>query len=312
MKYKVVLIFILLSFMLINPTITSASKIQEGEIWVYKDKADKLYNESALEIVQYLPHPDHNLPVAVAKVNTNRPFEFPTSYYFNNSEFEVQFNLNIASDGVLFITQEAGYPLFGNHTFSGSIDVTLSNGTKVVIAVDQPVFFINKNSPSEAFVTAESIVYERNTIFFYEENPSGTDITQVYMRQNYLISTNQEITKKVRNYTITETQRSMWINYKGLKIGFVDDLTNSLGLSENKATLITYDQDLNLPTYIMQTEPVKIESGLSLSQSLTKTIEYFLVQKDESDDSFLPLYFTIFASTLIIIVYYRGYKKRRY
>ncbi len=93
-------------------------------------------------------------------------------------------------------------------------------------------------------------------------------------------------------------------NYEGLSLSSLTD----------EALLLTWNENEKLPTIITQTEPTQLVQGLGLNQINFERITYVLHDGTSSgvliteDDS--PLIF--FISSVVLIIFYRTYKKRRY
>lgn len=308
MKNGIIILFLLL---LIPLNFADADKIQISDNWLYKDNSGTLYNETALEVLQYKAH--YGNAIAVVKVDSDRLYEFPTNLRFETSNLIVQFNIKLSNDGMLYLTQEGGFPLYGSHTFSGTIELDFKNGTSISIEVDQPeVWFYT--SPAIAFATAETLEYTRSTSFLDTgadvDNGIIDDIQRRFaLTQNFIISTSQSLTDTVRNYTLSETTAWLQATYDDI------DETMTNDRKDKNATLITWDQSSKLPTYIRTTQPAKIGThDLKLAQSDLETVEYFLekpedpeitTEKSDTNDSKF-----LYLGGLILLPILFSYKRR--
>ncbi len=273
MKIKRVSLLLFL-IILLFPNVAQGAKIQTGETWQYEDNNNRLYNETSIEIVQR-QHSGFE-PIATAKVITDRVAPIPVHQCVNLSYF---------GEGTLYITQEAGFPLFSTQRLVGTI--TEANLSYTIDAVPYSGFSAN---PAMAFATAESVSFQR-----YIEDIS-VDMSEAYIQEDYIISTNQEIRDTVRNYTLTKVSTRLF-NW-----GFTAECSpdNNLQINElgdNIAMQITWDQSVKLPIYITQTNPVSVET-LGLDQFNYKTVTYELVMDGLNEDKKLSFGF---VSALLLV-----------
>lgn len=247
MKFNIILLMLLL---LVTPISTTGDKIQENDTWIYLSD-DTKFNETTIDIIQY--GAGGNDFIAVARVETKRGFTFPTN--------EIPgVNLSVADNGILYLTQEGGIPLFGNHTITGTMYFTEDNIT--VQVNETPIYYITQ-TPALAISTAETLTYTRHINFSF---PNRTTYpTWAYISEDFVISTNQDQQDLLRNYTISR----IGLRFMGIPI-----------LSMNQVEVIdthlfTWNSSYNQPVYIAQAEPQKFSEGLSLSQ-VSEFKEYFL------------------------------------
>lgn len=336
-KYLVILLTLM---MILSPMhLAKADKIQKDDVWQYSTEKE-LINETATDIIQL--EAGNGDFLAIAKVDTTRGFQFPydLSYAIVGNEYNLEFAFNLKSnnEGLLYVSQEGGLPIIADRHFDGTINFKLSNSTWE-FSFDH---VINHNPrwqlhglPSAAFATAETSAYDISLFLDY-------DVGTLVYRQTYIISTNQAVTEKTRNYTITPGDYSViwsnstdylkwhvinrhdeisWaanVNNTFMEEGFILNPSLSLSSISDSAMQLTWDSDLKLPTNITQTEPVIIQGqrqSLGLNQFETQIVTYILVNDGTSsgalsteDDS--PL--IIFISSIVLIIFYRTYKKRRY
>ncbi len=138
-----------------------------------------------------------------------------------------------------------------------------------------------------------------------------SDCSRINVRryaEEYIVSTDQDIIEKVRNYTFTKSYWHVgfdyikfegnsetfysysYANFIGDHIEYSLQINNTiisgnvdsiLNLNQiNEALMITFEEGFSTPTYIKQTEPSDI-IGLGLNQEDYEIKEYFLVRDEE-------------------------------
>lgn len=309
-------------------------KLIPGEEWQYEAGAT-LYNESATETIQIR---SGETAIATTVVNTNRPIEnnYKYSKVINGgSVMNVSLTLDLQETlGVLWITQAGGFPINSHAIFSGSGVLIVQTSKYGIVNANRSfsnaVMQDNFNgNPALALTTAESQTFGFTRLL---GNPGSGNDYLVFGRQ-YVISTDQSASDPIRNYTVTPTFLSLEVrigdntfilNKSPTETMFeisTSDITEQLFRSPSlpQAQLYQYDETNRLPLLIRQTQSAKI-GALSLNafedtENPTEVVEYRLVNDRTSsgalsteDDS--PL--IIFISSIVLIIFYRTYKKRRY
>lgn len=325
------ILIILLMLIATSPTNVQSQKLVVGDTWSYETETET-FNETAIDNIQVI---SGESAIATTVVETDRPTE--NDYHFTKtinggSIMNVSIDLDITETlSILWISQSGGFPINSHSTFAGQGEIIVQtplHGTvnenrtfSNVVSVD----YFNGN-PALALTTTESQSFSFSRVI---GKPSNGD----YLRfgRAYVISTEQSATDAIRNYTITPTFISlevrignnsfyMWkslteIKYEITSFNTTEELIKSPNMPQ--AQLYQFDETNRLPLLIKQTEGAKIGNlGLNSFEDTdnpTKIVEYRLVQEiidiiSDKDDS--PLIF-IFTS-LILIIFYRTYKKRRY
>ena len=255
------IISILLIIFLSSSTLVQSTKIQKDDSWSYTDQDNTEYNETALEVIHLKDS------ISVIKVNTDRDIE----YEFNHQGINFETNLSLIYDFV-YLTQEGAIPfLFSNTKANGKITF---NDTVYNINGSDGVWLHNGNPPL-AFTSTTDIYYDIGFYIMF-------DTYQYSTWKQYIITTNNNVEDKIRNYTISLVDESY--NFENITDGYYELLyhyklseTNLHLNSFASSMLLSYEEGINLPVYVAQTDPVKIE-GMKLSED-TKLIEYFLVRE---------------------------------
>lgn len=310
--HVIMLIIILLFF----PITSHANKIQTDENWIYEDSNKTIYNETSIDTIQLKTIDDEFMAVSIINTARRVP-RMPSSLIinetFDNINIFVELAFNSPSNR-LYLTQEGGFPLFSNEKLIGPISVSITDKLNKSHNKQYDRMFnadITTNiggKPSRAIITSETDTF----VYSGEVNMINTaQDNYLYFRvlKEYTISSNQAIIDDIRNYTLTPYYSKIYYHVgpntnegffefemittplnTQITLFYVNHLQNfeiyktiivkpiiSLDYYEEDSMLFTFDVTKKLPVYIKQTEPVKISSGLSLSQLPSfETVEYFL------------------------------------
>lgn len=270
--------FTILFFMLFLSILpVTSTKIQINDTWIYEDNFKTKYNETALEIIQLLS--ENEKPIASVKTNTLRPFHFG----INTNEFiGFEPNIELTHEG-LYLTQEGGIPFIPvKSKISGQIYAKMETsgftGNHTFYMKDMYITWSwSGESPATAFLTTDSVQFQIKAAITWIDFPNAPTNFNYDIYRDYLITSNSNIDDDIKNFTITETSSKFVFN--------MAELTNkAFALDEvPTAMFLSYQNGINQPIYIAQTEPVKTTT-LSLSQTY-RVVEYFLINEIDETTS---------------------------
>lgn len=293
-------IFILV-FSLQAPT-RGLTKIQVDDTWQYEDDNGNIFNETNLE--NFIKGQN-----GYSRINTTRPFSF--DYYDFSTTFNGHGNIDNASitvslnqkeqSGNLFVTQTGGVPVYHSYQLNGVVNTSVYVNNTLYFAEREisvsPSFDIDgaiENGLSSATPTNFDVIQSMQHDTLNRTKWTYSMIMSSFEQNNYTVqyeamkfefyqsTTNQIDQFGVEYYAmqdvwtigITENESTI-VQYNGLK-----ESTNLELNQENNqfAYKITLDDNLTVPKIIEQSEPVKIESGISFNQiNDFETVVYNLV-----------------------------------
>jgi hypothetical protein len=293
---------LLIAVMFLSFSTVSATKIQKNDTWKYKDKNNIEYNETAIEEDDF---EGGDTMIATILLNTSRPFYFDLNRNGINFSF-----VSILEYQNIVVTQEGGIPMFPYNSVLTYNATFLYDSTMIVLSDTTSVNWgHNKDDPSLALVTTSSAGYWIGMTFGESHIATLENSTTPYVviTKKFSINSNSEFTDKTKNFTMTEQKYEFYFYYRDYEYSYiVGDGGLHLNDFERTAMKLTYEEGINQPTYIAQTEPTKTIYGLSLSQS-SELVEYFLVRDEETNTNETPINFVFFVNFILLILL----KKRR-
>ena len=342
---------ILLLLISIIPHNTSALKIQIDDNWIYEDSLKQKYNETVLENIQIISNDEI---ISVMKIKTDRGFSFPYQKTINldvGIGGQIIFDLSSKNVG-LFVTQEGGISLYPIGDMVGKVTAKIFDNTKSFnINNGNVTFSMLGGDPSLALISTASTIFSiQADIYHYDGDMQGITAPgifyDVHYRQDIIISTNNDPSDLIKEYTLTPilvNYEFNWLDFNAtvdelFNVRYTETLTDitqeietltshwiettpkTLNLSLNDiepAQQYTYEVGTKFPIYIKQTEPVKID-GLSLSQEFHE-VEYFLVRDEitseiinSTTDKSSFIIFNLFLLSAGILVIINIINKRNY
>lgn len=295
---RIALTLIMVMFLSFSTTPTSATKIQKNDTWTYEDKDKVQYTETTLDIIQLTAEGN---PVAVGIIETTRPFVFGMNLNITGDPYVGDLYIDLTmSYKYMYVTQEGVIPFTASDTIINGI-IYESRYNYTIIINNANAVWTYTGDPSESLTTTSSSEYSLQ-LEYIQLDP----YVRYKVKQSFIISSDSNIEDSIKNFTITPTQKYYYYERNLDAVEHVEYTdTGNLELNSFEvAILLTYEEGINQPTYIAQTEPVKTSSSLSLSQA-SRFVEYFLVRDDVSEPGFLPFYPAVFFLVLPIMVKYR-------
>ncbi len=287
MRIKIIAILTIMLFLSLS-TVT-ATKIQKDDTWTYEDRDNKQYNETAIEIVQ-LSLVDS---ISMVKLKTDRGFPFDLNFALDKFESNLVFNYDY-----IYITQEGAIPYI---TYDGNVSGTITYNETVFNIKNVEGWWFYVGDPSISLVTTSSIKYEMSYMFEFNDTENITFYTY-WVWKEFVMSSNNNAEDKIKNFTITPSRQEYTFRMND-SVNLIDTTTSKLDLQSSEIAMsLTYEEGISQPTYIAQTEPVKISNGLGLSQIGNKFVEYFLVRNDVSTEDEEPFYFVWILPLVIMVV----------
>ena len=276
-KQRIILALLLITLFMTSSV--SATKIQKDDEWVYKDQNEKLYDEKALEVVQLINTTGE--PIASVLIETNRSFVYPIIDFK-----DVYFEAEMIYDGI-YLTQEGGIPyITRNMSLNGFV---YKNNVSYDLSLAD-VSWVYVGSPALSLTTTVSSRYSVQLLIIWNSS-LGLEYSN-----NYIISSNNNIEDSKKNFTISPTFHEI-IFQDVHEIVYIEGLS----LSSFESTMeLRYEEGINQPIYVGQTEPVKTD-GLALSSDEV-FMEYFLVMESTEKETPLNLSLIFLSFVAIIII----------
>jgi hypothetical protein len=292
MRNKILISLVIMLF-LSSSTLVQATKIQKGDTWKYETIDNIEFNETALEVVQLKYGYD---TIAVIDMNTTKPYIFDMNVnIFDTFNLSTEINMNY---NTIYYTQEGSIPyIVDDIAYEGFIHYNnysydISNASYIVTY---------HGDPSIALITTSS------TVFYISYSIIFSPTHSFFVYRDYIISSDNNVGDIIKKFTITPDRYGFVYsdNDNDIMINWEFEPNNLKLNSFETAMELTYEEGINQPIHITQTEPVII-NGLQLSQS-TELIEYFLIRDivEISNEDGLEFNFIYMLFILLPIIKYK-------